>query len=154
MAQIKRRTAFDIDNLFDDLHFVLAPQGELATDVYEDNDNVIVEMQIPGVDENKLDITVADNHLRVAGSREERQEKKEKNFYKREIRYGSFERIITLPAEVNKDEARAEYKSGVLRVILPKKKSASPKKIKVGAQHNHEATHAHEKREGREETGR
>src|SRR5437762_766458 len=82
---------------------------DLAVDVSDDKDNVYAEMNLPGIDPKKVDIIVEDGYLRVSGSREEEKEDKGKNFYSREIRRGSFERVIRLPIGVKNTEARADY---------------------------------------------
>jgi len=104
---------------------------DLAVDVYEDGNNVIAEMAIPAVDPGKVDVSIENNVLRLSGSRAEKEEKTEKNFYSREIRTGRFERVINLPTEVDSKKAKADYRDGVLRVTMPKKEATEVKKIKV-----------------------
>lgn len=105
---------------------------DLAADVYEDKaGNVVSEMNLPGIDPEKIDIIVKDNVLRVSGEREEEIEEKKKNYYRKEIRRGSFERMVRLPHRVNGDKANAEYKDGVLRVTVPKLKGGEEKKVKI-----------------------
>jgi HSP20 family protein len=105
--------------------------GDLAADVFEKDNNVIVEMNLPGIDPEKVEISVQDNYMRIAGSREEKQETKDKHYVSKEIRRGSFERIVRLPAAVEDKEANAEYDHGVLRVTIPKKKAVKPETIKI-----------------------
>lgn len=109
----------------------MAGVHDLATDVYEDNGNVIVEMHTPGIDIKHITIEVHDNFLRVAGHREEKKEINKKNFYRKEIHYGDFERVITLPADVKEDEARAESSNGLLTITLPKRTVKNGKKIMI-----------------------
>lgn len=120
--------------LEEDWPFVQLPRigRDLAVDVYEEKSNVTVEMNLPGIDPDKVDITFQDHYLKVCGSREEEKETKEKNCYSKEIRRGSFERAVRLPAEVKENMADAEYKEGVLRISIPKKEEAQKGvKIKV-----------------------
>lgn len=105
---------------------------DLATDVYEEDNNVVAEMNIPGIDSQKIDISIKDGYLRVSGSREEEKEKKRKDYYSKEIRRGSFERVVKLPAEVDESKTKAEHKDGVLRIVMPKISKEKPsRKIKV-----------------------
>ncbi len=130
MPIIRWRPFTDVEELFDDFR-MRWESLDLAVDVYEDKNNIVVEMNIPGIESENVDIEVEDNYLRICGSREEEEEKKEKHFYRREIRRGSFERVITLPAAVIADQAKAEFANGVLKVTLPKVKGKEPSKIKV-----------------------
>lgn len=103
--------------------------NHLATNVYEKGNNIIVEMDIPGmVDVNKVDISVKDKVLTISGSREEVKEKKDEHYYQREISSGSFAHSVTLPIDVDDKDATAEYENGILKIILPKK---TENKIKV-----------------------
>ena len=104
---------------------------DLAVDIYEDNGNVIAEMHVPAIDPEKVEISIEDDLLRVAGCREEKKEKKEKEYYHKEIRKGSFERIVRLPVEVEAKKSTASYTDGVLKVTMPKKKISKEGKIKV-----------------------
>jgi HSP20 family protein len=135
MALIRWEPFRDIDPFFDEDFFSplksLSKIGwDLASDVYEKNGNFVVEMNLPGIDPEKLDISVKDNYLRVSGSREEEKEQKGKNYYSKEIKRGSFERTVRLPGAVKKDAAEAGYHDGVLQVTIPKEE-AQKSEIKV-----------------------
>lgn len=105
--------------------------GDLAVDVFEEGDNVVAEMQLPGIDPEKVSVSVKNSVLRVFGQRGEEKEEKDKNYYRKEIRKGSFERMVRLPDVVNGDAAKAEYENGLLRVIVPKAKQPEDRKIKI-----------------------
>ncbi len=112
---------------------------DLAADVYEKDNNVVAEMQLPGVDPKKVEVTFeSDHHLRIAGAREEKQETDEKQYYSREIRHGSFERVVRLPVPVDQSQTKASYESGVLRVTMPKKEQLVPEKVKVEVEEKEE----------------
>ncbi len=102
-----------------------------SADVYQDKDNVIVEMDIPGIDAEKIDISVENDVLTVSGSREEKSEVKREDYYRKEVRSGSFSRSVILPMAVKGNEAQAESKKGVLKITLPKADEVKPKKIEV-----------------------
>ncbi len=131
MSIIRWRPFEDLEESFEDIEAFRANGWDLAADVYEDQDKIVVEMHLPGIDPDKVNIDVDENYLRISGSREESEEKKEKNFFKKEIRRGSFERVIPLPCAVESEKAQAECKEGALKVILPKKQGKQPSKIQI-----------------------
>ena len=131
MSIIRWRPFEDLEESFEDIEAFRANGWDLAADVYEDQDKIVVEMHLPGIDPDKVNIDVDENYLRISGSREESEEKKEKNFFKKEIRRGSFERGIPRPCAVESEKAQAECKEGALKVILPKKQGKQPSKIQI-----------------------
>jgi HSP20 family protein len=131
MPIIRWKPFEELDKILEDFPSFRAHTWDLAADVYEEDDNVIVEMHIPGIDPDKVEIDVEDTYLHVSGSREEKEEVEDEKYYHKEIRRGSFERVIHLPARVVQEEARAEFKDGVLKVTLPKEQVKKTKKIKV-----------------------
>lgn len=100
-------------------------------DIYEDEHNVTLKLEVPGIEEKDLDIRVENNTLTVRGERRFEQEQKEENFHRIERRYGSFSRSFTLPNIVDSDKVQAHYLNGVLHIELAKKAEAKPKQIKV-----------------------
>lgn len=102
-------------------------------DIYEDNGNVIAEVELPGVDPKDIDVEVKDNVLRVEAKTEEKKESKEKGYYRKEMGARYFKRAVSLPAEVIGEKAEAEYKEGVLKITIPKVKitKKEEKKIKI-----------------------
>ena len=136
MPLIKWEPFDDVDRFFRDMSSLPALRMsnvnfDLACDIYEDEKNIIAELNLPGLQGDDIEVEVENNHLRVSGKREEVQEKKEKSHYSKEIRRGSFERIIPLPSPVEQSSVEAEYADGVLTVTLPKKEASSDTKIKV-----------------------
>jgi HSP20 family protein len=102
-----------------------------AVDVYEDEHNVTLKVEVPGIDEKDLDIRVENNTLTVHGERKFEKEEKEENYRRVERQYGSFTRSFTLPQTVDTENIQANYDKGVLKVKLAKKAEAKPKQIKV-----------------------
>lgn len=134
MRLIKWEPFQDMERLFDDnvsLFSFPKLSWDLAVDVYEDKENVIAEMNLPGINPDKVDVSIEGDYLRITGSRDEKEEKKDKNYYHKEIRHGSFERTIRLPVEVKKNGTEAEYKDGVLKITMSKKEEEKGEKVKI-----------------------
>lgn len=133
MSLIKWEPFGQFDRFFDDFPSTSFAKmsADLAVDVYEKDGKVVAEMNIPGIDPKDIDVSVEDSYLRIAGSHSEEKENKEKHYYAKEIRRGSFERIVALPALVDKKGVDAEYEKGVLRITLPKATESSEHKIVV-----------------------
>ena len=102
-----------------------------AVDIYEDKDNVVVEAPLAGIDPAKVNIEIEDNVLKISGKSEKKTEVDEKNFYRKEIRAGSFHRAVALPKAVNGNKAEASYEKGILKITVPKKEEAKPKKVTI-----------------------
>jgi HSP20 family protein len=102
-----------------------------AVDVYEDEHNVTLKIEVPGIDEKDIDVRLENNTLTVHGDRKIEKEEKEENYRRVERQYGSFTRTFTLPTTVDSEKVSASYDKGVLKITLPKKAEAKPKQIKV-----------------------
>jgi HSP20 family protein len=102
-----------------------------AVDVYEDEKKVVLKLEVPGIEEKDLDVSVENHTLTVKGERKFEKEETEENFNRIERRYGSFYRAFTLPSTVDTENVAASYNAGVLKLELKKKPEAQPKQIKV-----------------------
>ena len=102
-----------------------------AVDVYEDEHNVTLKIEVPGIDEKDIDVRVENHTLTVHGERKFEKEEKEENFRRVERQYGSFTRSFTLPNTIDAEHVTADYEKGVLKIKLAKKAEAKPKQIKV-----------------------
>jgi HSP20 family protein len=102
-----------------------------AVDIYEDEKKVVLKLEVPGIEEKDLDVSVENSTLTVKGERKFEKEEKETNFHRIERRYGSFYRAFTLPTTVDSEGVTASYDAGVLKLELKKKPEAQPKQIKV-----------------------
>ena len=100
-------------------------------DVYEDEHNVTLKIEVPGIDEKDIDVRIENNTLTVHGERKFEKEEKEENYRRVERQYGSFTRTFTLPSTVDQESVQADYEKGVLKVKLSKKEESKPKQIKV-----------------------
>ncbi|OGF28018.1 hypothetical protein A2331_02825 [Candidatus Falkowbacteria bacterium RIFOXYB2_FULL_34_18] len=123
----------DVDKIFSELAPTMRNNlGFMpAIDMYEDKDNVIVETQLAGIDPDKVDISIENDVLCIKGESEKKSEVEEKNYYKKEIRRGSFYRNIPLPAHVVGEKASAVAEDGVLKISIPKAIETKPKTIKI-----------------------
>ncbi|MFA6253120.1 MAG: Hsp20/alpha crystallin family protein [Patescibacteria group bacterium] len=102
-----------------------------AVDVYEDKDNVVVEATLAGIKPEDVSIGVNDDVLTIEGRRQSTSEVDEKNYYRKEVRTGSFHRSVLLPVSVHSDKAEANFENGLLRIVLPKEAQAKSKNIKI-----------------------
>jgi len=100
-------------------------------DVYEDAQRVVLKLEVPGIQQEDLDVKVENQTLVVKGERKLESDVKEENFHRIERRFGSFVRSFTLPQTVDTNSVTAEYEAGVLTVSLAKKAEAKPKQVKI-----------------------
>jgi HSP20 family protein len=102
-----------------------------AIDVYENKDSVVIEASLAGIKREDVNISVKDDIFSLEGSRRETSEVEEKNYYRKEVRTGSFHRSVMLPASVQADLAEAHFENGLLKIILPKEERAKSKNIQI-----------------------
>jgi HSP20 family protein len=95
-----------------------------ALDLYEKENNLIVEAELPGIPKDAVKITCTDSTLTIQGETRKEAEEKKEGYHRTERRYGSFYRAVTLPESVDYGKAKAEFRDGVLKITLPK--SAKP----------------------------
>ncbi|MDP3964583.1 MAG: Hsp20/alpha crystallin family protein [bacterium] len=121
----------DVDGWFDD--FTPFQKGGFvpAVDVYQTKDAVVVETTIAGIRPEDINISIENDVLTIEGSMEKKSEVDDKEYYRKEIKSGSFHRAVALPASVKGDAAKAEYEDGVLKIIVPKEERVKPKTVKV-----------------------
>lgn len=133
MSMIKWRPFGDLEELFEfrPLQGKAFDTGKM--DMYEEDGNIVVKMNVPGIDADEIDIRVHDNHLHVSAKHEQKKEEKDKDYYYKEMSSGSFQRMVTLPSFVDESEIVAEVSDGVLTITLPKtaEEENQVKKIKV-----------------------
>src|ERR1700726_3161219 len=127
-----------MNRLFRESYSPEGPEDALTTttfappvDIYEDEHNIILKLEVPGIDEKDIDVRIDNNTLTVHGERKIEKEEKEENFRRVERQYGSFTRSFTLPSSVDPQQVSADYNQGVLKIKLAKKADAKPKQIKV-----------------------
>ena len=128
-----------MNNFFDDFFFPMG-LGETArnvwdwnpkVDIYEEEDQIVVTAELPGVDKKDIELDVKDGILTLKGERSSDNEVKEKNYYRKERSFGRFERSFKLQSDVDAGKIKADYKDGILKVSIPKPEEAKPKQITV-----------------------
>ena len=102
-----------------------------ALDIAERNDAYVVNVEVPGIKPDDLEITLEDGVLTISGERRFEEETKEAQYHRVERSYGAFRRSITLPTRVMADAIDATFENGVLQVVVPKAEEAKPKRIEV-----------------------
>lgn len=102
-----------------------------SVDVVEKEKEIVVRAEVPGVDRDDLEVSVADRTLTIRGETRHEEEHDEGDLHRREIRTGAFSRVVTLPADVDPGKARARYRDGVVTLKLPKVRSSRRKTISV-----------------------
>jgi len=100
-------------------------------DISETDENILVKVEAPGIEPKDIDISVSGDTLTIKGEKKLEKEEKGKNYHFVERSYGSFSRSVGLPASVNSDQVKAEYKKGILEITLPKSEKSKAKKIPV-----------------------
>ncbi len=105
--------------------------GELAVDVYQTPDHIVIKALMAGVQPSTIDISLTREMLTISGNREDEREVEEDNYFQRELYWGSFSRTILLPEEVDVDMAEASEKHGILMIRLPKINKKRQTKLKV-----------------------
>lgn len=109
----------------------LEAEGQLAIDVYQTGDEIIVESTIAGVKGEDLDIDVTSEKVTIRGERRKENKISAADYYYQECFWGKFSRSIILPEEIDPDKAHSTLKNGVLTVHLPKIHKDQPRKVKV-----------------------
>jgi len=102
-----------------------------SVDIYETENALVLTAEVPGVDEDNIEIKIEDNTLSLKGERKFEKETKEENYHRIERSYGSFFRSFTIPRQVDQEKIKAEHDYGVLRITMPKKPESKPKKVKI-----------------------
>jgi HSP20 family protein len=136
MSLIPWKPFSDLDKFFgdDDWLMPVFPRMELtkpAMDVKETDKEVVAKVEIPGFDPEKVEVSVEDGVLRVKGLMDEKKEEKEKGYWRKEIRTGSFERMMRLPVAVKEDAVEATYEKGLLKIVMPKAEAKLSSKVKI-----------------------
>src|SRR5207247_6706621 len=104
-----------------------------SVDIFENDNEVVIKAELPGMNAKDIEVKLENNVLMLKGERRFEKETKEENYHRVEREYGTFSRSFALPSAVNGDKVTAEYKDGVLKIVLPKNEETKPKPIKIAA---------------------
>ena len=102
-----------------------------AVDIYEQDGTLVLKAELPGIDPKDVDVRVENNVLTLHGERKFENEVKRDQYHRVERAYGTFSRSFTLPSVVDTANIKAEFKEGLLRVVMPKREEAKPKQISI-----------------------
>lgn len=127
----------DLERLFD--QFVgfgrQWPESSLTLmptiDIEETSNEYKVSAELPGLEKNDIKVSIENNVLTISGEKKAEQEINEENFHRLERNYGKFQRCVELPSLVDRDKIEADYKNGVLYIVLPKAEEVKPKQIEI-----------------------
>jgi HSP20 family protein len=129
---------YRLNRLFDDPFFQIGPMDadgmgswNPLVDLYERGDNYVIKAELPGMDKKDITIDVKDGLMTLSGERSYDNEVKEDHYYRRERSHGKFQRVFTLPADVDADKISATFQEGVLTIEIPKPEGAKAKQITV-----------------------
>jgi len=141
MNLIPWRPFWDLDSFFDEGWLEPSERSRhshLKTprmDIYETEKEVVAKVEMPGVEADDIDVEVTEDVLKIEAKSEQKNEEKEKGYYRKEIISGFYRRMVPLPAEVKGEKAAADYEGGVLTVTIPKaeprEKKEKVNKVKV-----------------------
>ena len=128
-----------INRMFDDAAFPAVKDDEgvalcnwnPVVDIYENDDNIMIKAELPGIDKKDIEVGVKDRVLTLKGERAFDNEVQEEKYYRRERAFGKFIRSFTLPAHVDSEKIKADFKDGVLHISVPKPEADKPHKITV-----------------------
>jgi HSP20 family protein len=102
-----------------------------ACDIYETDKEVVLKLEVPGIEREDIKVSLENNTLMIHGERKFEEEVKKENFHRVERNYGEFQRSFALPAFIDPAKILAEFKDGLLTVVLPKRDEAKPQAIEV-----------------------
>ena len=144
MAIVRYRPVSDLFNIRDEMNRLFdsfysgipalneqLPAYGPDVDIKENENDVLVSVETPGMEQKDIKVIVRENVLTLRGEKKREEETKKANYIVSERTFGSFERSFTLPTEIQADKVTATYKNGILSITLPKAEAAKPKEITV-----------------------
>jgi HSP20 family protein len=110
---------------------LLRPAAFPALNVSEDDDNLYIRAELPGIDSESIEISVEGETLTLRGERKSKEPSGNISYHRRERETGRFRRVISFPTRINAEKVEANFKNGVLKVVLPKAEEAKPRQITI-----------------------
>jgi HSP20 family protein len=140
-----------LDRMFDDYLGGWNPVESLRSsspplESYVDGDNLVVRVDLPGIDPKDVEVSVTDNMLTVTGKREQTHEEKKRDYLHREVSYGAFTRSIALPKGIDAEQVKANYRNGVLELTMPTPRELAPRKVPIAVESKHESANGNSER--------
>jgi HSP20 family protein len=140
----------EIDRMFDeffsgfrdresgDMWDSLMPSGLIKPnlDISESDTEYSIAVELPGVDEKNVELELVDNSLRIKGEKKRETEKKDKNYHCVERSYGTFQRVLALPEDADREGIQADYKNGIMTISIPRKPELKPETRKIDIKTN------------------
>ena len=127
-----------IDRIFDEILYLnqgltkhSTANWTPAVELKDTRENLILRSELPGVDAKNLEVQVAKQAVLISGEIADESNNKENGYYRSELHYGRFRRMINLPVPVKNEQVKAEFRNGILKLVLPKTESAKFKKVNV-----------------------
>jgi HSP20 family protein len=114
----------------------VAALGDFASwsplaDIYETEENLVISMELPGIREGEIDISITGDTLTIRGERKMDKEVQKESYHRIERAYGAFSRHFNIPAGLETGKVSASFKDGILTLSIPRKEASKPKKIKI-----------------------
>ena len=100
-------------------------------DINEDKDNLYFIVELPGLEQGDVKLTISDGILTIRGEKKREQKHQDRNFYRMERSYGEFVRQFSLPEDIKDEDVQADFSNGVIEIVVPKKEPAKPKEREV-----------------------
>lgn len=100
-------------------------------DISETDTHLIIKAELPGIDAKDVDVSITGDQLTIKGEKQQGKEEKEENRYRSERYYGTYQRVIDLPARVEEDKTEATFNKGILTITLPKVEKVKRKQVKI-----------------------
>lgn len=138
LPSLKQVTSNLFDNFFNDVpdiysDFGVNKNGYFAPtmDISTTDDAYCVELDLPGMTKDNIDIKIDNNLLTIKGNKSEEKETKKKDYYSRERSYGEFYRSVSLPSNIDESKIAAQFRDGVLEISIPKKETSTSRSVEI-----------------------
>ncbi len=115
----------------DDWFFPVVSRKEVASNLYETDKDIVAEIGTMGIDPDNIEVSIGNEYIEVTGESEEEGEEERKNYWKKEISKSSFEKMIKIPENVDRDGIEAVNEKGILKIVMPKREKKEGKSRKI-----------------------